>query len=200
MFRWSGFVVLIFSFILTACDSTNTPAFIGGSPSSVTVLPADTQVVAGVTMQYFAVAMFADGSQSDITDTSEWSAAEESVATVDSQTGLLTTLAAGTTTVTAVFRDVAGEAALTVTTTNLAQLAIIPADASAPTGTTGNYKAIGFFEDGSSEDVTTLSVWGSSDRSVVSIVADGTNAGFAEAKTPGTTDVSASFMGVNNTR
>ena len=97
MFRSSGLVVLIFSFILTACDSTNTPAFIGGSPSSVTVLPADTQVVAGVTWQYFAVATFPDGSQSDITDSSEWSVADESVATVDSQTGLLTTLAAGTT-------------------------------------------------------------------------------------------------------
>jgi uncharacterized protein YjdB len=167
--RSSGFIALLVSLLLTACggdsDNDSFGENPGPRPSSVTVLPADAQVVAGVTRQYLAVATFMDGSQSDVSDRSNWSVADESVATVDSQTGLLTTLAAGTTTVTAVFNAVADEAILTVTSTSLKQLEILPADVSAPVGTTGSYTAIGFFADGSSENVTTLSVWTSSDAS-----------------------------------
>jgi uncharacterized protein YaiE (UPF0345 family) len=202
MFHSYSFIVLLFSLVLTGCGGgggSDSPSFLSGSPSAITVLPAEAEFVTGVTQQYTAIATFSDGSQNDITDGATCSVADESIATVDLQTGLLTTIIAGTTAVTAEFRDVAASENLTVISSDLIQLVILPADASAPVGTTGNYTAIAYFEDGSTEDVTMQSVWSSSDTVVVSIVTDGTNAGFAEAKKPGTANISAKFMGVTKT-
>ena len=81
---------------------------------SLAVTPSTASVVASQTQQFMATATYSDGSTPDETNSATWTSSDNTVATVDS-TGLVTTLAAGTVTITATIPGTApATASLTV--------------------------------------------------------------------------------------
>ena len=70
----------------------------------------------GATLQFSATAEYGDATITNITSTSAWTSSAPTVATVSS-TGLVTAVAAGTSTITATFGGHSGKMTLTVTTT-----------------------------------------------------------------------------------
>lgn len=84
---------------------------------------------------------------------------------------------------------------LTVTSATLKSITISPATASiAPFGTQ-QYRALGTFSDGTTQDITSTVAWSSSDTAVATI---GSQTGVAVGQTAGTTSISATLAGVSS--
>ena len=77
------------------------------SPSSATVLAP------GEPVQFVATGFFSKGPNADLTSSATWSSSEVTVATVNSS-GLVSTLACGTTVIRAIQSNIVGQAAVTV--------------------------------------------------------------------------------------
>lgn len=80
---------------------------------SITVVPANEGVIVGRTQQYTATGNYSNGTTQDLTGAVTWASTNTAAATI-SATGLVTTVAIGTTTITAVSGAVTGTATLNV--------------------------------------------------------------------------------------
>jgi uncharacterized protein YjdB len=84
------------------------------SLQSITVTPSNPSVPLGLTRQFTATGSYADLSNQDVTNTVNWTSSNTGVATIDSHTGLATSVALGTTNITAAWGNVSGCTTLTV--------------------------------------------------------------------------------------
>jgi uncharacterized protein YjdB len=170
---------------------TVTPAVV----SSVTVSPATASVAAGNPASFTATANFSDGSTQPVTGTAAWTSSNEAVATVAS--GAVTTLTAGTVTITATFNGVPGTATLTVTPAELLSVAVTPTTASIPALGVQEFTATATYTNGPL-DVTAEAIWESSNPSAATI--DALGVASAEAVVvEDTTTITATFEGVPGT-
>ena len=176
----------------------------GGSISSIRVSPADASMAKGTTQQFIATAIFTDGTTLNWTTAVDWSSSNTGVATISNEPGVLgkgrvTSVAAGTTIITAtdLTNNLSGTA--TVTVTNAALITVTPADQSIANGTTQQFTATETFTDGTTLDLTTLVFWSSSDTGVATISnASGSN-GLATTVAAGTTSITATDLITNIT-
>ncbi|HLH07365.1 MAG TPA: DUF4082 domain-containing protein [Terriglobales bacterium] len=79
---------------------------------SITVTPANPTVAVGTDQQFVATGTYSDGSSRDITSQVAWASSNTSVATITSS-GLVSVLAAGSSTITASLNSIAGGTTLT---------------------------------------------------------------------------------------
>jgi uncharacterized protein YjdB len=144
---------------------------------SLQIRPSPVSAIAGSTVQLTATATYSNQVPTDVTGHSSWSSSNASVATVDATTGKLTAAASGTATITADFSGQHASATVTVTVPTVVSLALTPATASVPAGTTQSFGATGTLNDSTTEDLTASSTWTSSDTSIATINSDGTATG-----------------------
>jgi trimeric autotransporter adhesin len=137
----------------------------------------------GVGEQYIASAIYSDGSIQDLVTGVTWTSSNTSVATVDSD-GLATTLAAGTTTITATVGTFTDTSVITVVPAHLQSITLTPTNVTLAGGTQQQFTATGNFDDGSTQ-VLTSALWSSSATSVLIIDANG----LGVAVGPGTSTV-----------
>jgi hypothetical protein len=81
---------------------------------TVTVSPRSTSIKVGGTVQFSAIGFYSDGTTKDLTSTSTWASTVPGVATIDPATGIATTVAVGTSTVTATSGGLSGSVTMTV--------------------------------------------------------------------------------------
>lgn len=126
-----------------------------------------------------------------------YASSDPGVASIDA-TGLADGLAAGTTTLTAGFDTFTATATLQVTDAQLTGLTVSPADALSAPGTKRQYRAVGSFNDGSTQDLTSQVNWTSSNSSVTIANQDlgPDRTGQASIDTAATTGTSASIEAV----
>src|SRR5215468_1731042 len=106
---------------VVACGSVSSKTTDANAPitaTSVTVTPAAMTVSWPRTQQLMAMATFSDGTMKDVTATASWTSSTEQVATVAA--GLVTSVDAGTTSITATVDTQHDNAALTVTVPTMA--------------------------------------------------------------------------------
>jgi hypothetical protein len=136
----------------------------------------------------------------DITEDALWTSSNSGVASVSNQAGFegfATTTAAGSTTITAQFGGSSGTTLLTVTNATLQSIVVQPANATIARNTQLQFVALGTFSDGSTQDITSVATWQSSNTTVASISNASATIGIATAgNTAGTTTISAIFQGV----
>jgi len=118
---------------------------------SIAVTPATASIAKGATEQYTAVGTYTDASTQTITSSVTWSATTD--ATI-SAAGLATGSAAGTSTITATSGTIKATASLTVQAATLVSIAVSPATASIPKGTTQQFTAVGTYSDGTTQTLT----------------------------------------------
>jgi uncharacterized protein YjdB len=146
---------------------------------SLAISPSNPSVVKGGTQQLAVTGTFSDGSNQDVTKSVAWAVSPASIAAV-SPTGLVSTLAAGSATITAVSGSSSASALLTVSAPTLVSLAITPPNPSITKGGTKQLTVTGTFSDGSTQNVTSNVAWTSSSASVtvsngmVNAIANGT--------------------------
>src|SRR5216117_4122467 len=135
---------------------------------SIGVTPANPNLPQGLTGQFTATGTYSDNSTQDLTAQVAWSSSNTGVATIDSA-GLATSVAAGTTTITATLGLVSENTTLTVTNATLSSIAVTPTNPSIANGTTRQFTATGTYSDFTTQDLTTQVAWSSSAAGVATI-------------------------------
>ena len=161
--------------------------------ASISVTPVGLTLGIGINQQYTATASYSDGSTQDLVSGVTWSSSSTSVATINSS-GLANTLAAGTTTITATVGSLSDTSTLTIVPAHLTSIEVSPATPSIALGTTQQFTAVGNFDDGSTQLLTSVT-WAASLVSISTIDA----AGLATAVGTGTTTISATSGSVTGT-
>ncbi len=171
---------------------------------SIIVTPANPSVQPTANEQFLASGMFSDGTAQDLTTSVTWSSSNTAVATISNSVGtqgLATTVAQGTTTITAASGSVTGQTILTVTTSasTLSSISVTPVNPSVPFGLTEQFTATGTFNDGSTKNLTTTVMWSSSTTTVATISNSAGTQGLATTVAQGTTTITATSGSVSGT-
>lgn len=184
----------------------------GALSATVTLTVTDVQLVSlqvtatkltiekGTTVQFTATGIYTDQSKQDVTKMATWKTDKATVATISNATasiGLATAVGTGQAVVTATIGAISDTATLTVDDGKLVSIEVKPAAPTIAAGTKVQLIAIGTFDDGAPQDITSQVTW-SSDNAAATIsnaddkaLATGVSAGAANimAKDP-TTGVS----------
>jgi hypothetical protein len=165
---------------------------------SITILPSNPTVETHTSVRFTAIGNYSDGSTAPLTSAS-WRSSKNNLANMHGSSGILRAKKAGKLTVTASASGVTGTASVTVSSGTLVSIAITPAGATVPAGSTQQFVAMGTFSDGSTEDVSINSHWSSSTPSVATIANAPVNAGLATTYAVGSTAISVNHSGVTAT-
>jgi len=138
---------------------------------SIAVTPVGLTLGIGINQQYVATATYSDGSSVDLSSGVTWTSSSSSVASINSS-GMATTVAAGQTTITATVGSLTDTANLTVVAAHLTSISVTPATQAMAVGTTQQFTAVGSFDDGSTQLLTSLT-WSSSSNSVATVSTSG---------------------------
>jgi uncharacterized protein YjdB len=159
--------------------------------TSIAVVPANSSIAKGATLQLSATGTFSDGTTQDITHAVAWSSSNTSIAAINPVTGIALGLLGGTANITASLGGVTSPTVpLNVTAATLQSISVVPATPSIALGTTQQFTAIGTYSDLSTADVTTSVTWASSVPATASI---GAGTGLAHGQVAGTTQITATL-------
>ena len=165
---------------------------------SISVTPITATIAKGTSLQYTATGTFADGSTADITAGVTWTTGSAAIATVTAG-GLAIGVGVGTTTVRATQGAITNARNLTVTAATLVSIAVAPATATLARGYQRLFTATGTFSDGTTQNLTNLATWSSSNTTVARVSNVGGSKGRATARATGIATITASFGGKSGT-
>lgn len=129
---------------------------------SITLSPVNPTLSEGMSEQCYVTGNYSDGPQKIITTAATWNSSNPGVATIDSSTGVVTSVAIGTTTIAASYGGFSQSTTLTVTQAALVSIAVEPTLSSIPVGTTEQFTATGIFTNNTTTNLTTSVTWTSS--------------------------------------
>jgi len=158
---------------------------------SITVKASGSNVNVGSSLQLTAMGTFQDGKPATPLANVTWTSSDLSKATI-TNTGLVSGLHGGQIMVTAKSGSISGDAQFSVTAL-LQTIALSPIGAAVLVGGHQQFSAIGAFNDGTTQDLTTSASWNSSDQTKVAIVK-----GLADGVAVGAANLTVSQNGVNN--
>jgi hypothetical protein len=139
---------------------------------SISVAPSASSISQGATRQFTATGTYSDRTTKDLTTTVTWTSSSTAVASITTG-GLVGGVASGKATIKAASGTVSGSTALSVTPRALMSIAVTPANSTIPLGTTQQFAATGTYSDGSTQNLTSTVVWGSSASSVATVSSTG---------------------------
>ena len=161
---------------------------------SIAVTPATPSIAKGTKQQFVATGTYSDATTQDLTQTVTWASATAATATISNGTpsrGLASSVAVGSTDISATSGAVIGKTTLTVTAATLASLAVTPATPSIAKGTKQQFVAIGTYSDATTQDLTGTVTWASATTATATISNAAASKGLASAVAEGTTVISA---------
>ena len=193
----------------TTISATDPASSISGSTTltitaavlvSIDVTPAGPSIALGTTQQFTATGTYSDGSTQDLTSSATWASSNTSKATISNAVGsrgLATSVAVGSTTISATdpASSISGSTTLTVTAAVLVSIDVTPASPSIALGTTQQFTATGTYSDGSTQDLTSTATWSSSNTSQATISNAVGAQGLATGVAAGSTTVTATDAG-----
>jgi len=160
--------------------------------STISVSPISTNLKIGENQQLSATGTYSDSSTDELTDKVTWSSSNTAIASV-SATGLVTSIAAGSVTISATYDG--AEGSTTGEMIDLVDLSISPSILTIAKDSTQQLIATGRYSDNSTEDLSRSVLWASTDSSVATIA----NTGLLTSLAAGTSEVNASLDGVSST-
>src|SRR5262249_41277056 len=110
--------------------------------ATIQVTPPNPSRPVPLTLAFKATGIFTDGTTQDLTTQVTWASSNTAAATISNAAGskgLASTVAAGTTNISAALGAISGATALTVTSATLQSIAITPANPSIAKGTTQQF-------------------------------------------------------------
>ncbi|HET9306602.1 MAG TPA: Ig-like domain-containing protein, partial [Candidatus Sulfotelmatobacter sp.] len=166
----------------------------GASLVSIAVTPANSTMAVGTSKQFTATGTFSDSSVQDISSSVMWSSTNPAAASINSS-GVVSSVASGSTTIKAAFGSISGSTGLTVSTAHLVSISISPANPRIASHTSLQLTATGTFSDGSVASNLAGVSWKSSKPSVASV----RSTGIVHGKRGGTATITASASGISGT-
>ena len=161
---------------------------------SLAITPADPTIAAGTTQQFKLMASFSNGTQVDVSNSASWKTSNFNEAVIGN-TGLATGIASGQVTITATYKAVNQQTTLTITNATLVGITLNPPAPVVVLGSVVPFTATGNFNDGSSQDITQLCQWTSSNPAVAVV----NKTGVASTSAIGNTNIHATFKGQTGT-
>ncbi|MCP4755354.1 MAG: hypothetical protein GY866_31200 [Proteobacteria bacterium] len=158
------------------------------------VTPVDSSIALGTSRKLLATGIFSDKSVLDLTDFVTWTSDPENIVSLNRSSGSASVQAVGdavgATTISARFGDKTGDTVLDVTGGSLQTLIITPVDPSIAVGGRVYLDAYGIFDNNTSQELTDVVAWSSSDPSVA--IASNVNNGMIDASLTGDATIDAS--------
>jgi trimeric autotransporter adhesin len=170
----------------------------GATLSSITVTPTSTVLAPSSSLIYQAVGTYSDNSMQNISNVVTWSSSAAGTVSITA-TGQATGQSAGTATITATLGSVSNTANVVVESTALQSIVVTPTTMSIPVLVGLQYKAVGTFGDGSTQDLTNSVTWTSSKPAFATISNSAGNSGLAVGVSPGGTNITGAFAGIVGT-
>ena len=173
---------------------------------SIAVSPGNPSTALGVNVNFSATGTYTDASTQDITTQVTWASTSTGIATISNAAGTqgeATPVVVGSSVISASLGgissdDSAESSVLTVTVAELVSIAVTPTNPSTPLGVNVNFIATGTYTDASTQDITTLVTWASTDIGIASISNAAGTQGEATPVAVGGTVISASLGGINS--
>jgi hypothetical protein len=167
---------------------------VSSSPvTAVTITPAAATIAPGTAQQYVLTGTIG-GTQVDLSKSAYWATSNYQDADISSS-GLATGVAAGTVTITATYKGTNYTTTLTVSNALIVNVSVTPSAPSIALGLAQQFAAVGTFDDTTTQDITSVSQWTSSNQAVA--VVNGT--GLATSAGRGTSNINATFKTVSGT-
>jgi Big-like domain-containing protein len=167
---------------------------------SIQVTPPTPRIANGLTAQFTAIGIYTDNSNMNVTTNVNWHPSNPLVATISNAAGtqgLATSLAVGSTTITAsVGAVVSNSATLTVTPATLVSIAVTPPNPSVANGLKRQFIATGTYTDHTTQTLTTGVMWGSTTSAVATISNATGSQGLAASAGVGITSITATLGAV----
>src|SRR5439155_25471968 len=130
--------------------------------SAISISPGSASINKGSQQQFTAMGTFTGGVSSNITNVVTWTSSNTVAATISS-TGLASGLSPGTTTIQASSGSISGSATMLVISSSVLQsITVSPSAPSIAKGQTQQFVATGTYSDGSTQNLTTMVNWSSS--------------------------------------
>ncbi len=167
---------------------------------SIEVDPDASAVAKGTSQAFSALGLFSDGTRQDLTGAVLWASSDLSVAKIsnaDGSRGLAKGVGVGSVTISATLGAVAGSTSFDVTSAVLVSIDVLPIAPSIAKGTNVLFSAVGTYSDDSSQDLTSLVAWSSSDASVAVVSNAPGSQGSATGLSVGGATITASFGGMS---
>jgi YVTN family beta-propeller protein len=167
---------------------------------SIEVTPTNPSIANGLSEALQATGIYTDHSAHDLTSSVTWNSSVAGVASVSNapgSNGSATTLSPGSTTITATLGGISGSTNLTVTAATLVSLGVTPANPSIAKGLKSQFTAIGTYTDNSTQNLTSLVQWSSSDPTVATVSNALGYDGLSVGLSPGSVTISAALAGAS---
>tara|TARA_B100000683_G_scaffold253935_3_gene272129 strand:+ start:5910 stop:8786 length:2877 start_codon:yes stop_codon:yes gene_type:complete len=135
------------------------------------IWPTDLTLPAGDSENFYAIGTYTDGSRAGLTAMVQWTSSDPAIAFVSStpEPGLLTTLTAGSVTITASVEGTIATTTVNVTAAALVGVQVHPPIVALPAGDDGNFKAFAVYSDNTMREVTDDAAWSIDDTAVATI-------------------------------
>jgi hypothetical protein len=171
---------------------TVTPAIL----QSIAVAPANSSISGfSKTVNFTATGTYSDGKTVDITSSAAWSSSATGVATIVAGSGVATTVAAGTTTISAALNGITGKTDLTVTAPVLATngLKLTPESPvlSLSSGATEQLTVTATFIDNSTQNLTSSCSWSTNPTLIATV----SSTGLLTGRSIGQASITATCLG-----
>ncbi|MDH3327025.1 MAG: Ig-like domain-containing protein, partial [Gammaproteobacteria bacterium] len=168
---------------------------------SISISPNNTSLPRGTKIQLIATGLYSDATTSDISKTVSWKSNNifTSISEELNTKGLLSAIDIGSSTITATYDTISATSTATVNAATLESIAIsalITGDFI--NGTTKTYIATGTYSDQSTQDISQLVLWVSSDTTVSTANNSITSAGKFSGIAAGAVSLSAAFNGITS--
>jgi len=157
---------------------------------SVKVTPPSRTIMNGAVQQFTAIGTFSDRTVKDITSSAVWRSSNPAVAFVDAAGRAVAGNVAGTSVISASLGTKRGSATLKVRR-ELVSITILPESAMIIPGDTQRFGAIGSYSDKTTEDLTEIAAWETSDIRIA--VMDQVQPGRVLGQKAGSATISATF-------
>ncbi|HXU80444.1 MAG TPA: Ig-like domain-containing protein [Polyangia bacterium] len=192
-----GTVAVLASFqnVLAKASVTVTTAKL----ASLQISPSGPTLPVSGAQQFTAIAIFSDGTRSDVTTQAGWSSSNERVIGFRMPVGFAVAQTPGVAVVTASFSGLSASTMVTVARAPLVSIRVNPASATTPVGTSQAFTATGVFADGTSSDVTSSVAWSSTDEKIATVSNAPGSQGVATGLSAGGVGITATFGGVTGT-
>jgi uncharacterized protein YjdB len=170
--------------------------------TAVAVTPPNPSLPRGLDQQFVATGTYSDNSTQDLTASATWGSSDGAIATISNAVGtqgLAHGAAAGTVTISATVGGFAATTQLTVTSATLVSIQVTPPTPSIAKGTTQQFTATGTYTDSTTQDLTALATWSSSDSNVGAISNASGSEGLATGSNTGAATITAAYGGHTGT-
>lgn len=192
-------LILFIALVLASCsadDATRSNTFL---ELTAIIITSDYDSIANLTdNQFTATGDYSGEFPTDITTEVTWSSSDTGILTISNAAGsegLATAIAPGPVTVTATSGDISEDFPFTVSNASIDTLTVSPAMQSAPIGVERDFDAIGYFNDGTNQNLDRIASWSSLDPLVAGVTGNGSAIGLSV----GTADILAKWQGVTGT-